>query len=216
MEWAEISCKFRTAIRNSGSDEFDVDRFFADGMYEMMFSTMYPYFAFEDEMDPDAVKFWAEYDKGLKKQMMYGDERKCKYVLYTPLSMANSSGRKYPLIFVMHGGANTTSDADNFGFVQLAAREEIIIVAPEFEETAHVMDILREVKTLCPVDESQIYCTGFSFGGGMASRMAVKHQGISGQLDHLLHDAQRPQSRRGSFICKEHFQCHASAALFSR
>ncbi len=166
--------RFRTAVKNSGSDEFDLDAFFADGMYGQMLANALTYYCYEDEMDPDLVELWRKTGKGLEKEMHYPEDRKRKYASYIPLSAKQNTGRKYPVIFCMHGGGCHAWEPESWGYVQLAAQEEIILLMPEFEESDHVMDILREARTLYPIDDSRIYTTGFSFGGGCASRIAVK------------------------------------------
>lgn len=169
---------FIREVQRAGSDEFDINSFFANGMYELMFPNFMTRFGFENGMDPELLEYWRTFDKGLIKEAHHTGDRKAQYLSYTPCGAKNTVEKKYPLLVVMHGGGNSMDEVESFGYLSIAAREEIIIAAPDFLESEHVMDIIKEVCDKYPVDRSRIYASGFSYGGGMASRLVVKYPHI--------------------------------------
>lgn len=82
--------------------------------------------------------------------------------------------RKYPVVFMLHGGFNPISIVDGWGVPQEAAKREWIVIAPSIEMDDVLEDILNEAKELYPIDESRIYVAGFSYGGFMSNYLGNK------------------------------------------
>lgn len=85
-----------------------------------------------------------------------------------------NQGRKYPAVVVLHGGFNPISVIDGWGWVQEAARREWIVIVPSIELDDIIEEILKEAKTLYPIDESRVYACGFSYGGFMSNLLGMK------------------------------------------
>lgn len=166
-----------------GDKRFDVDAYLAsedakdhaEGMACMM----------RGEDTPADHEYWKNCGKGMKKEI-HGDpaDVHTKWASYLPLAAVEvmespefkegKGGRKFPLIFSLHGAHNPILMTENHGITQLAAREECIVIAPENENEDKIVELLEFAKANYPVDESRIYCTGYSFGGFMTSRNAWK------------------------------------------
>lgn len=130
--------------------------------------------------------YWAEYEKGLRKEI-HG-EGLDKWASYIPCAAEREPGRKFPLIFCLHGAHNPIQLTESYGVVQLAAREECIVIAPENENLENILSLLDYAKGHFPVDESRVYSIGYSFGGFMSSRNVLSRPelfagvGIGGML----------------------------------
>lgn len=95
---------------------------------------------------------------------------------FVPISafQPQNKGRKYPVVFMLHGGFNPISIIDGWGVPQEAAKREWIVIAPSIELDDVLEDILNEAKELYPIDESRIYVAGFSYGGFTSNYLGNK------------------------------------------
>lgn len=121
---------------------------------------------FKYEEDPFGQECLAYYNNlGLKKEVFLNGDYYTRWVLISPLE-AETSGKKYPVIFVHHGGGNSI-EYDEFlpGFHELAAREKIFIVYLQNTNWENVSDKIEYLKDNYPVDPERIYLTGYSQGG---------------------------------------------------
>lgn len=123
------------------------------------------------EDSEESKSFWANYEKGLKKEVHR--EGLDKWASYIPLSAEREPNRKYPLVFCMHGAGNPIQLTESYGIVQMAAREECVVIAPENENLENILALLEYAKANYPVDESRVYSIGYSFGGFMTSRNSL-------------------------------------------
>lgn len=121
------------------------------------------------EDSPECLAYWA--DCGLKKQL-HGDpaDVHSRWASYLPLAVEREPDRRFPLIFCLHGAHNPIQMTECYGVIQLAAREECIVIAPENENLDHILALLDYAKSHYPVDPSRVYSIGYSFGGFMSSR----------------------------------------------
>ena len=125
------------------------------------------------EASEESKAYWASYEKGLRKEV-HG-EGLDKWSSFIPLSAEKEPERKYPLIFCLHGAGNPIQLTESYGIMQVAAREECIVIAPENENWENIEKLLTYAKEHFPVDESGIYSIGYSFGGFMTSRNVLSH-----------------------------------------
>ena len=136
------------------------------------------------EDSEEEMEFWAKYEKGLKKEL-HGDPENVhsKWSSFLPLAAVEemetgSTNRKFPLIFCLHGAHNPIQLTESYGVMQVAAREECIVIAPENENLEHILGLLEYAKVHYPVDESRVYSIGYSFGGFMTSRNVLSRPDI--------------------------------------
>ena len=117
--------------------------------------------------------YWAGYEKGLRKEV-HGTGAE-KWSSFVPLAAERDPERRFPLIFCLHGAHNPIQLAESYGVMQLAAREECVVIAPEDENEAHVEALRAYAVAHLPVDPSRIYLIGYSFGGFMSARIGLSH-----------------------------------------
>lgn len=120
--------------------------------------------------------YWKQYEKGLHKEV-HG-EGLDKWASYIPCAAEREPGRKFPLIFCLHGAHNPIQLTESYGVAQLAAREECIVIAPENENLENILSLLDYAKGHFPVDERRVYSIGYSFGGFMSSRNVLSRPDI--------------------------------------
>lgn len=125
------------------------------------------------ENSQECRDYWAGYEKGLRKEV-HG-EGLDKWASYIPLAAEVEPERKFPLIFCLHGAHNPIHLTESYGIVQVAAREECIVIAPENENWSNIERLLGYAKEHFPVDESRVYSIGYSFGGFMSGRNVLAH-----------------------------------------
>lgn len=127
-----------------------------------------------DEASEETVRYWEE--RGLKKEIHNADCVADKWASYLPMSYINNkeSGRRYPLLFVMHGSGNPIYLAESYGYTHIAAREELIVIIPETETAEKIEELLAYAKENYPVDLSRVYMVGYSLGGFMTARHGIR------------------------------------------
>ncbi|MBQ7994201.1 MAG: S-layer homology domain-containing protein, partial [Solobacterium sp.] len=90
-------------------------------------------------------------------------------------ALAEGNTEKYPLVMVFHGnGDHPYFEAESNGWLEIARDERIIVVSVEWQilegtdrvTTAYNKQLIEHIIETLPVDESKIYCTGFSAGAG--------------------------------------------------
>lgn len=125
------------------------------------------------EDSDECRRYWETYEKGLKKEV-HGQGLD-KWASYISLAAERQPERKFPLIFCLHGAHNPIQLTESYGVMQVAAREECIVLAPENENMDNILALLEYAKETYPVDARRVYCIGYSFGGFMSSRLAMEH-----------------------------------------
>ncbi|WP_152392451.1 carboxylesterase family protein [Paenibacillus guangzhouensis] len=101
-----------------------------------------------------------------------------QYVVYTPADFDPDAGKKWPLIYFLHGINQRGADIElvkKYGIPNnLEAGEELpfIVVCPQCPagsfwplENDGLMALLGEIVEQYPVDRDRIYLTGYSMGG---------------------------------------------------
>ena len=128
-----------------------------------------------NEACEEVLAYWAE--KGLVKQMHDVTEQEhTKWASYLPKSYVDDpdNGRTYPLLFVMHGSGNPIFLAESYGYTNIAAREELIVIIPEDETPESIDRLFAYAREHYPVDWTRVYMVGYSLGGYMTSRHAMR------------------------------------------
>ena len=101
-----------------------------------------------------------------------------KWASYIPVASLEDPERKFPLVFCLHGAHNPIQLTETYGIIQLAAREQLIAIAPENENWDSIEALYNYAKESFPVDLSRVYSMGYSFGGFMTSRNVLAHPEI--------------------------------------
>ena len=125
------------------------------------------------EDSAESREYWAGYEKGLCKRI-HG-EGLDKWSSFVPLAAEKKKDRRFPLILCLHGAHNPIQLTESYGVMQVAAREECIVIAPENENWTSIEGLLAYAKAHFPVDERRIYSIGYSFGGFMTSVNVLSH-----------------------------------------
>lgn len=177
----------------------DVDAMERDGFLDAVERMMEPVLLSFDDMSPEVIAYWAklgmvkeqhgnlnvmswtEYEQKTgyrwEDTMKQGPQNNFKkWNSFVPVSAfkPENKDRKYPVIFMLHGGFNPMSIIDGWGVPQEAAKREWIVIAPSLEVDDVLEEILEEAKSLYPVDESRVYVCGFSYGGFMSNYLGNK------------------------------------------
>lgn len=117
--------------------------------------------------------YWVNYEKGLCKEVH--SEGLDKWASYIPVAAEREPERKFPLIFCLHGAHNPIQMTESYGIMQVAAREECIVITPENENWDNIQKLMDYAREHFPVDWSRVYSIGYSFGGFMSSRNVMAH-----------------------------------------
>lgn len=129
-------------------------------------------------------------------QMIYesvtGMSGKYTWFEYVPNSINESENESVPLIVNLHGNQNDPRlQGDSTGWSELAAKENFIMVAPEWQDKEvnffgcdglgeeGVMNLIKDLKVKYPqIDPSRIYLTGLSIGGAESFLLGAKYSDV--------------------------------------
>lgn len=181
----------------------DLEALKAGGYMEALAEMMQPVLDDFDDHSPKTIAYWAK--RGMVKEF-HGEDVPMSWTEYeantgyrweepesgapqnrfkrwnsfVPVSAFDpkNAGRKYPVVFMLHGGFNPISIIDGWGIPQEAARREWIVIAPSLELDDVLDEILAEAKKLYPIDESRVYAAGFSYGGFMSNFLGNKRPDV--------------------------------------
>lgn len=102
--------------------------------------------------------------------------------VYYPKSPDKDRNRKYPLVLMMCGtNQDPVHDAEGTGWVDLAGKEDLILLVPVYNDYATysnvdtLLSVLDYAEDKYPVDRTRVYSTGFSNGGAMSVALASTH-----------------------------------------
>lgn len=111
---------------------------------------------------------------------------------YVPNSINESENESVPLIVNLHGNQNDPRlQGDSTGWPELAAKENFIMVAPEWQDKEvnffgcdglgeeGVKNLINDLKVKYPqIDPSRIYLTGLSIGGAESFLLGAKYSDV--------------------------------------
>lgn len=176
MDFTEAG--WRELLTFMGNRHFDFDKFWAseDGRYTQETSW---FFCSGEHSDEEIDEYWLNYEKGLIREI-HGtpDDPVNHWMAFIPKSSKEDPNRRYPFTFLLHGAGNPIAMTQIYGIVQLAAKEEIIVIAPENENDDNLLSLLAYAKNNYPVDASRIYSMGVSFGALRSSSMAIRYPDV--------------------------------------
>ncbi len=125
-------------------------------------------------------------------QNITGMDGKYTWFEYVPNTVASSKENTVPLVVSLHGNQNDPRlQGDSTGWPELAAKENFIVVSPEWQEKEvnffkcdglggdGVMNLVEDLKVKYPqIDPSRIYVTGLSIGGAESFLLGMKYGNI--------------------------------------
>ncbi len=111
---------------------------------------------------------------GLKLECSDWSDYYTRWTLLSPKRL--EEGRRYPLVFWLHGGGNSIECEENMtGLPELAARESFFLAAPQNTNPERVEELLEQIALRCPVDRGRVYLAGFSQGGAQCHGAYMRH-----------------------------------------
>lgn len=167
---------WRKGLMGSHDGRCDIDALLATEYGEMMAELAHLRFSFEEDTMGEAC---LEYYRGLgvKKELFSDGDFYSRWFLFTPLEMYEDAGqgKKYPLIFWNHGGANAI-ETDEFSthFTQMVGKEKFMVCMPQNTCWDSVEKILDIIEASYPVDTERVYVTGYSQGGQAAHSALIR------------------------------------------
>ena len=161
-------------LKMMSTPDFDAEAYGASESFAGILENQECMGKFHQEDSPEVLAYWAE--RGLVKELHDTEEVCTKWASYLPKSYVDNpdNGRTYPLLFVMHGSGNPIYLAESYGYTHIAAREELIVIMPEDETPESIDKLFAYAKENYPVDWSRVYMVGYSLGGFMTSRHAMR------------------------------------------
>ncbi|WP_159449263.1 hypothetical protein [Demequina sp. NBRC 110051] len=152
------------AAHNGGAD---IDAFLDSEYGDAYANALELSYRFEEDPTGPAVEEYYR-SRGLRRQMFENSDYYTRWLLITPMELETeaATGRRYPVVFVNHGGFRSIS-GDEFisGMPEVAATERVIVAMLQdtnWRNTERVLDRLIE---LYPVDTERVYMIGESQGG---------------------------------------------------
>ena len=185
---------YRDTLMDLGNPNFDIEKYLSDEYAARQTERLHRRFRFTADPMGEACLSWYR-SIGLKKEMFESDDFFTRWVLFSPLTMASdaANGKKFPLIFVFHGGMNSIETEEfSDGFTEIAAKEGFLLVYPQNTNADRVLKILDALKESLPVDTERIYVTGFSQGGYQTRALVNRHPELFAAHAPCGNDPYRP------------------------
>lgn len=159
-------------LQMMGSKEFDAESYARSESIDGILKNQECMLQNPEEGGEAALNYWKE--RGLKKELHEAENIAEKWASYVPTEAETHPEKTYPLLFVMHGSGNPIYLAESYGYTHLAAREKLIVIIPETETPEKLDELFAYAKEHYPVDWSRVYMVGYSLGGFMTSRHAIR------------------------------------------
>lgn len=159
-------------IKMMSVPEFDADSYVESESFARIAENQELMRFADDEGCAEVLAYWRE--RGLIKQLHDTQSVSTKWASFLPVSSLTQKNRKYPLLFVMHGSGNPILLAETYGYTHIAAREELIVIIPEDETPDNMEKLFAYAREHYPVDWTQVYMVGYSLGGYMTQRHALR------------------------------------------
>ncbi|HEL2383803.1 TPA: prolyl oligopeptidase family serine peptidase [Streptococcus suis] len=133
-----------------------------------------------------------EVDYHQNEEMPLNGEGSYTWYEYVPKDIDKKDKQSVPLIVTQHGfGNDPRLQGDTSGWVELVAKEGLIVVSPEWQDKENnfakvdgldedgVLKLVEYLKEEYPqINPNQIYITGLSAGGSKAALWAAKHPDV--------------------------------------
>lgn len=133
-----------------------------------------------------------EIDYHQNEEVPLNGKGKYTWYEYVPKDINKKVKQSVPLIVTQHGfGNDPRLQGDTSGWVELAAKEGMIVVSPEWQDKENnfakvdgldedgVLELIEYLKKEYPqINPNQVYITGLSAGGSKAALWAAKHPDV--------------------------------------
>ena len=111
---------------------YDVEGLINSELGEATVKAWLPFMLAEHKNDMANASYWKQH--GYCKELHDGDKEWEKWTSYIPLSYYENKDKKYPVVFVFHGGKNTILFSETYGYLQALEGKEAIVVIPHFNQ----------------------------------------------------------------------------------
>ena len=206
--WADYPT-FGELVGFQSSNDLNLDLFINSEWGEQTAKNFYTYITYaKDPMNENLVAYWErqgltkeaylqeiESEEGEEATEAVEEETEAAvpdengiigdYYVYSPSGSKGQTDVSYPCIIVNHGGGEPAYQAETFGYCQIAAREGIILIMAENEESENLYNILQKVKSEYPIDETRIYASGSSMGAMQSINLAVAYPNLLAAITEL-------------------------------
>lgn len=165
--------KARKILQMMASKDFDLDEYAASESFQGICRLLEHNAVYPDENCKEVLDYWQQ--RSLRKELHQAEDPGNKWASFLPLGIQpdDNAGRRYPLLFILHGAGNPIYLAECYGYTEIAAREQMIAIIPENESSESIEKLLDYCKIHYPVDWSRVYMVGYSLGGMMTTRHAL-------------------------------------------
>lgn len=140
---------------------------------ERLMEHMLPWLTYgKDGSNPELIHYWAE--RGIRKEIHSCSENPDRtWVAYLP-EHAVQLGLSCPIWFINHAKGRDLLDIECWGFVQLVAEKQIIVLTVEEGNSEEIVwQTILEAARQYPVDLSRVYMVGHSFSGSVSGRIVI-------------------------------------------
>lgn len=155
---------YRELMINTGGKLFDVDKFINSEIGSRKMKDIAHFIRNPNEAAPEVLDYWRSL--GMTKQIHENTEIGVKWASYVPDGIT----REVPMFVDI---CQNPYGVETFGFIQYAAKEKIILIAPYDHSIKSVLAVVEYMKAHYPVDKSRVYIQGFSYGGIMATWLGL-------------------------------------------
>lgn len=156
----------------------DMDAFAHSVLGEYAISSSYLNNHIGDIADPAVDEYWAE--RGMVHEEHDVDDADRQWTSLVPADYDPS--KTYPLLFVWHGNANPILLAEGYGFGEVAAEKDWIVVFPWAKNDDLYLSefdrILEFMKQNYSIDTARVYTAGFSKGGFTSQLLALQRADV--------------------------------------
>jgi poly(3-hydroxybutyrate) depolymerase len=140
---------------------------------------------------PSFEELGITYNQEIDKSVT-GMDGKYTWFEYVPKTIKSSENNSVPLVVSLHGNQNDPRlQGDTTGWPELAAKENFIVVAPEWQPKDvnffkvdglggdGVINLIKDLQVKYPqIDPSRIYLNGLSIGGAESFLLGLQHSDI--------------------------------------
>lgn len=182
-------------LKAMGNSDFDVQAYMNSESFRLQ-GQMPSQKMFKDGASMEEISLYWQ-SLGLHREL-HGDTEdvNSQWISYVPIMPDNTAASKvYPLLFVLHGANNPITLAETMGYVELAAKEKLILIIPDNERADNIMELLEYAEEHFPVDKSRVYCVGFSFGGMSSARITLQYPDVfaGAGIGGMIHASSSPE-----------------------